>query len=230
MYIWSIVYVCLCNLKPKTTISLLNNKVYLILSWDKLICGNNNMKNILNIKLQEQINSCWHWSKVLCSKNIILLRLIDGNNPVNSVVEFSYSFSLRGDLRSFVHSFDPWRVGRSGPQVSFQLLHLRLQRTSAGLALHLVHVHVQLVPLLLCTLRAKQAFNTHTTGGTTGYANNTCVIWHMCHHISLCVFLCVFCTTLWMLLHWNKYVLLLCTNVLSTVPHSLFMRQSLLCK
>lgn len=63
-----------------------------------------------------------------------------------------YSFSLRGDLCAFVHSFNPRRIRRSRPEVSFQLLHLRLQRASAGLALHLVHVHVQLVALLLGTL------------------------------------------------------------------------------
>lgn len=67
----------------------------------------------------------------------------------------AYSFSLRGDLRAFVHCFDPGGIRRSGPEVSFQLLHLRLQWASTGLAFHLVHVHVQLVSLLLRTLYGK---------------------------------------------------------------------------
>lgn len=66
-----------------------------------------------------------------------------------------YSFSLRGDLCAFIHSFDPRGIRRSRPEVSFQLLHLRLQRASTGLPFHLVHVHVQLVPLLFCTLNGK---------------------------------------------------------------------------
>lgn len=64
----------------------------------------------------------------------------------------TYSFSLRGDLCAFVHCFHPGRVRWSGSEVSFKFLYLRLQRASAGLSLHLVHVHVQLITLLLSTL------------------------------------------------------------------------------
>lgn len=67
-----------------------------------------------------------------------------------------YSFSLRGDLRALVHSLDPGGVGGSGPEVALQLLDLRLQRAAARLTLHFVHVHVQLVPLLLSTLDKKK--------------------------------------------------------------------------
>lgn len=80
-----------------------------------------------------------------------------------------YGLSLRGDLRALVHGLDPGGVRGGGPEVSFQLLHLGLQRAPAGLALHLVHVHVQLVPLLLCTLS-----RTHKHSDNEHNGNYTC--------------------------------------------------------